>query len=156
MSSHHSNCRQRVEIPFIISTEEMDGNVGRRGEHTCGNTQEDVGGSHELPCGANDERWEKTGGGEMPRSSAGGSGEFGRWRSWSSRTRKNMDDDIRLGFLSSSIICVKPNITILERKSHPRSLMVLMIVWRIYMDILSGGLAFRVRDTRREGRKKIR
>ena len=56
------------------------------------NTQQDVGGSHELPCGANEERLEET----------GGSGELGRWRSWSSRTRKNMDDDIRYNFLSVS------------------------------------------------------
>ena len=54
-----------------------------------GNAQQDVGGSHELPSGANEKRLEET----------GGSGELGRWRSWSSRTRKNMDDDIRYSFL---------------------------------------------------------
>ena len=95
----------------------MDGNDGRRWEgndskERFGNTQEDVGGSHELPCGARDEIWEKTGGGEMSRSSAGGSGELGRWRSWSSRTRKNMDDDIRYVF-PCSINRVKPNLTVI-------------------------------------------
>ena len=132
----------------------MDGNVDRREEHKCGNTQEDVGGPQKLPCEANEKRWEETGGGEMSRVTAGGRGELGRWRSWSSRTRKNMEDDIRFDFLSS-IICVKPNITFIGQE---KSLMVLMIVRRIYMGILSGSLAeiFRVRDMGQEGRTKIR
>ena len=60
-----------------------------------GKTQQDVGGSHEFPIGANEERLEET----------GGSGELGRWRSWSNRTRKNMDDDIRYSFLIFTLAC---------------------------------------------------
>ena len=76
----------------------MDGIDGSKWDHTGASSDskersEDVGGSHELPSGTYDKRWEETGaGGQMCRS-VGVGGEGGRWRS--SRTRKNMDDDIR-------------------------------------------------------------
>ena len=73
-------------IPFIISTEEMDGSDGRRCES-----------KEKSECGAYEKRWEETGGtGPMSRSMGVGE-EEGRWRS--SRTRRNMDDDIRYGFI---------------------------------------------------------
>ena len=73
-------------IPFIISTEEMDGSDGRRCES-----------KEKSECGAYEKRWEETGGaGQMSRSMGVGE-EEGRWRS--SRTRRNMDDDIRYGFI---------------------------------------------------------
>ena len=54
-----------------------------------GATQEDVGGSDEVPCKAKVETTEEI---ETTRSAAG-SREEGRWRS--RRMRKNMEDDIR-------------------------------------------------------------
>ena len=80
-------------IPFIISTEEMDGSDGRR----CESKEKSEGSHHGTSCGAYEKRWEETGGaGQMSRSMGVGE-EEGRWRS--SRTRRNMDDDIRCGFI---------------------------------------------------------
>ena len=80
-------------IPFIISTEEMDGSDGRR----CDSKEKSEGSLHGASCGAYEKRWEETGGtGPMSRSMGVGE-EEGRWRS--SRTRRNMDDDIRCGFI---------------------------------------------------------
>ena len=77
-------------IPFIISTEEMDGSDGRRCES-----------KEKSECGAYEKRWEEAGGaGQMSRSMGVGE-EEGRWRS--TRTRRNMDDDIRYGFIMSQI-----------------------------------------------------
>ena len=84
-------------IPFIISTEETDGNDGRR----CDSKEKSEGSHYGTSCGAYEKRWEEAGGaGQMSRSMGVGE-EEGRWRS--SRTRRNMDDDIRCGFIMSQI-----------------------------------------------------
>ena len=80
-------------IPFIISTEETDGNDGRR----CDSKEKLESSHYGASCGAHGKRLEETGeAGQMSRSMGVGE-EEGRWRS--SRTRRNMDDDIRCGFI---------------------------------------------------------